>query len=433
MIKRILKKSNLRISIIGLGYVGLPLAIEFSKKFTVIGFDIDPLRIKQLNKGFDRTKEIKLNLKKNRIKFTSDSKYLKNIDIFIVTVPTPVYTNNKPNLTFLENATTLIGKYIKDQSIIIYESTVFPGTTEEICVPILEKISGLKYINTNKRKKGFYCGYSPERINPGDSKNNIKNICKITSGSTTEIANFIDNLYKLIITAGTYKAETIKIAEAAKIIENTQRDINIALVNELSIIFKKMKINTYSVLKAAKTKWNFLPFYPGLVGGHCIGVDPYYLTYKSRKLGYNPMVVLSGRKINDKMSKYVVKYLINQMNQNNISIKNSKILIMGLAFKENCADIRNTKVIDIYNGLKKYKTKIEIYDPIVDKQQALKEYNIKIIKKLSTNYYDSVIIAVAHNSFKKMGIGKIKRVCKKNHIIFDVKNIFPENNTNLKL
>jgi len=322
MIKRILKKSNLRISIIGLGYVGLPLAIEFSKKFTVIGFDIDHLRIKQLNKGFDRTKEIKLNLKKNRIKFTSDSKYLKNIDIFIVTVPTPVYTNNKPNLTFLENATTLIGKYIKDQSIIIYESTVFPGTTEEICVPILEKISGLKYINTNKRKKGFYCGYSPERINPGDSKNNIKNICKITSGSTTEIANFIDNLYKLIITAGTYKAETIKIAEAAKIIENTQRDINIALVNELSIIFKKMKINTYSVLKAAKTKWNFLPFYPGLVGGHCIGVDPYYLTYKSRKLGYNPMVVLSGRKINDKMSKYVVKYLINQMNQNNISIKN---------------------------------------------------------------------------------------------------------------
>ena len=433
MKKIILKKSNLKISIIGLGYVGLPLAIEFSKKFTVIGYDIDPIRINQLNKGFDKTKEIKLNLNKNKIKFTSNSTYLKNNDIFIVTVPTPVYSNNKPNLTFLKKATKLIGRYIKDQSIIIYESTVYPGTTEEICVPILEKVSGLKYINTNKRKKGFYCGYSPERINPGDAKNNIINICKVTSGSTTEIANFIDNLYKLIIKAGTYKAENIKIAEAAKIIENTQRDINIALVNELSIIFKKMKIDTYSVLKAAKTKWNFLPFSPGLVGGHCIGVDPYYLTYKSIKLGYKPRVVLSGRKINDKMSKYVVKYLINQMNQNNISIKNSKILIMGLAFKENCADIRNTKVLDIYNELNKYKAKIEIYDPIVDKQQAIKEYNIKIIKKLYINYYDSVIIAVAHNLFKKMGINKIEKICKKNHIIFDVKNIFPKNNKNLKL
>ena len=438
MQSKILISSNLKISVIGLGYIGLPLAIEFSKKFNVIGYDINFKRIQQLNKGFDKSSGIKLKYKKeNKIKFTSNNKYLQNSDIFIITVPTPIHKNKKPNLSFLRRATVLVGNFIKDQSIIIYESTVYPGTTEEYCAPILEKVSGLKYINSSKNIKkninGFYCGYSPERINPGDNKHNIKNICKITSGSTPKISNFINELYKKIINVGTYKVKSIKIAEAAKIIENAQRDINIALINELSIIFHKMDIDTHLVLKAAKTKWNFFPFYPGLVGGHCIGVDPYYLTYKAKQFGYEPQVLLSGRKINDKMGFYVSEILIKKMRLNKIKIKNSKVLIMGLTFKENCSDIRNTRIIDIIKKLKIYGLKTEIYDPLVESKIAFEEYNIKLIKNLKNKSYDSVIIAVAHSIFRKMGINKIRKLCKKKNVIFDVKNIFPLDEQSIKL
>ena len=428
MKRKSFKKNKYKISIIGLGYVGLPLAIEFGKKFDVVGFDTNYQRLKELKLGFDRNSEIKKNdLKKiKKLIFTSDLKDLENCNIYIIAVPTPIYKDKTPNLSFLENATKLVAKVLKPGNIVIYESTVYPGTTDDFCAPILEKISGLKYItfkNQDNVKKGFYCGYSPERINPGDKKHTIKNVCKIISGSTPKVTNIINNLYKKIISAGTYKAENIRVAEAAKIIENTQRDINIALINELKIIFDKLDINTFSVLNAASTKWNFLRFVPGLVGGHCIGVDPYYLTYKAKSVGYKPKVVLSGRKINDEMGFYIAKRFIKKIKNVNNN-KNIRILMMGITFKENCSDLRNSRIPDIIQVLKKNNFNVDVYDPIADPKSIHKEFNIKPISILKPKKYDGIIIAVAHNHFKKIGIKKIQNLCKNKKVIFDLKNMF---------
>ena len=432
-------KNKYKISIIGLGYVGLPLAVEFSGYYNVIGYDINSKRINELRSGLDRNLEIKTkNLKKsNSLFFTSNNNDLIDTNVFIITVPTPIFKNKEPDLSLLTKATKTVGKFLKPGNIVIYESTVYPGTTEEYCVPILENISGLRYLYSNNKHKninnGFYCGYSPERINPGDKNHDLRNICKITSGSTPKISNIIDKLYKKIIIAGTYKAPSIKVAEAAKIIENTQRDINIALINELAIIFNHLKIDTHSVLEAASTKWNFLPFKPGLVGGHCIGVDPYYLTYKSKLVGYKPKVVLAGRKINDSMGFFVAQCLMKEMNKKNIKLTKANILIMGLAFKENCSDIRNSRVIDIIEKLKKNNCKIDVYDPEVDQSKVFIDYKIKPILKVKENFYDAVIIAVTHDRFKKMGIKKIKKLCKKTHIIYDIKNLFGIKNSDIRL
>ena len=421
------KKS--KIAIIGIGYVGLPLAIEFSKKRKVVAFDLSQKRIKDLLKGYDYTFEVSAaKLKKtNNIKYTSIINDIKKCKIFIITVPTPINKSKKPDLSFLENATKLVGSILKKNDIVIYESTVYPGVTEEICVPILEISSGLKY------NKEFFCGYSPERINPGDKKHPLKSIRKITSGSNPRVAKKIDQLYKEIIKAGTYLAPSIKVAEAAKVIENTQRDVNVALINEFAIIFNKLNLDTNSVLDAASTKWNFLPFKPGLVGGHCIGVDPYYLAYKAKKAGHNPEMIISGRRINDRMALYIVDRVTKVMKEKLINITNSNVLIMGLTFKENCPDTRNTKVIDIITNLKKLNINLDVYDPIADKNTVLNEYNLKLIDKPIKNKYDTVIIAVAHNQFKSIKFKHLLEFCKQNSIIFDIKNVFPNNKNTIKL
>ena len=423
------KISDLKLAIIGLGYVGLPLALEFSKIKPVIGFDNNKKRIFQLNSGIDKNFEFDKNLLKKykKLKFTNKKQDLTLANCFIVTVPTPVDKFKRPNLKPLLNASELIGKILKKGDLIIYESTVYPGCIEEDCVPTLEKFSKLKF------NKDFFCGYSPERINPGDKKRTISSIKKVVAGSTPEITNLVNNLYKKIISAGTFKAPSIKVAEAAKIIENTQRDLNIALINELSIIFDKMNIDTEEVLKAAKTKWNFLPFMPGLVGGHCIGVDPYYLTHQSKKIGYNPKIILSGREINDNMGSYVVSKLIKKMREKNISIKNSKILVMGLTFKENCADVRNSGVENVIKNLKKLNCEIDLYDPWADRREIKNIYNIYPVKKLKENSYQGIIIAVRHRNFKDMGIKAIKRLCKTNHVIYDLKYLFLKNQVDLRL
>ena len=417
-----------KISIIGLGYVGLPLAISFSKYYEVVGFDLSKQRISNLRKGYDETLEVKKNtiLKSKNLTFTSNLNDLKKCNSHIVTVPTPIDKFNKPDFSNLISASQMIGKILKENDIVIYESTVYPGATEEICVPILEKYSDLIYNND------FFVGYSPERMNPGDKKHTVENIIKVTSGSNEITANFVNKLYKSIVKVGTYKASSIKVAEAAKVIENTQRDINISLINELSLIFDKLDIDTEEVLRAAGTKWNFLPFKPGLVGGHCIGVDPYYLTYKSKKLGYDPKIILAGRKLNDNMSTHIVNKLLLKMNKKKIKISNSKILIMGLTFKENCPDIRNSKVFDLVKQLKKSRAKVSVYDPWVN-NKIHKLNGVSLVKKPIKNNYDCIILAVAHNFFKKMGIRKIKNFTKKNHIIFDLKYIFPENFSDLRL
>jgi UDP-N-acetyl-D-glucosamine/UDP-N-acetyl-D-galactosamine dehydrogenase len=421
------KKS--KIAIIGIGYVGLPLAIEFSKKRKVVAFDLSQKRIKDLLKGYDYTFEVSAaKLKKtNNIKYTSSINDIEKCKIFIITVPTPIKNSKKPDLSFLENATKLVGSILKNNDIVIYESTVYPGVTEEICVPILEISSGLKY------NKEFFCGYSPERINPGDKKHPLKSIRKITSGSNPRVAKKIDQLYKEIIKAGTYLAPSIKVAEAAKVIENTQRDVNVALINEFAIIFNKLNLDTHSVLDAASTKWNFLPFKPGLVGGHCIGVDPYYLAYKAKKAGHNPEMIISGRRINDRMALYIVDRVTKVMKEKLINITNSNVLIMGLTFKENCPDTRNTKVIDIITNLKKLNINLDVYDPIADKNTVLNEYSLKLIDKPIKNKYDTVIIAVAHNQFKSIKFKHLLEFCKQNSIIFDIKNVFPNNKNTIKL
>jgi UDP-N-acetyl-D-galactosamine dehydrogenase len=423
------KKSNLSIAIIGLGYVGLPLAVEFGKKFSVIGFDINNQRINSLNQGYDETLEIsKSELKSAKsLSFTSDKDLLAKSNIYIVTVPTPIDKFKRPNLGPLIKASNMIGEFLSKGDLVIYESTVYPGATEEDCVPILEETSNLEF------NKDFFVGYSPERINPGDKNHKLKDIKKVTSGSTKQAAAFVNKLYEQIITAGTYSAESIKVAEAAKVIENTQRDLNISLINELAIIFNAMNIDTESVLKAASTKWNFLPFKPGLVGGHCIGVDPYYLTHKAQELGYHPEIILAGRRLNDGMSKFIVGEFVKTLAQKNIRINNANILVLGLAFKENCPDIRNTKIIDVVDELKSFNCNVDIFDPWVNSEEVMKSFKIKPVLFLKEKSYDGVIIAVAHKEFLKMGLKKIKTFCKSSHIIYDLKHIFDKSEVDLRL
>ena len=420
---------KIRLAVIGLGYVGLPLAVEFSKKRKVIGFDSKKSRINELNLGFDKTLEINNgNFKINKnLKLVNKIDGVRNCNCYIVTVPTPINKSNKPDLSFLLKATKEIGKILKPQDIVIYESTVFPGCTDEYCVPLLELVSGLKF------NKDFFCGYSPERINPGDKKHTIQDIKKIVSGSSKKVTNLIDNLYSQIIIAGTYKVNSIIVAEAAKVIENTQRDLNIALLNELSIIFDKLKINTSEVISAAKTKWNFMPFVPGLVGGHCIGVDPYYLTHKAEKLGYEPKIILAGRKLNNSMTTYVVNKFTKHLRLKKIKSKNAKILILGLTFKENCPDLRNSKIKDIFENLKNKKLKIDIYDPLADNKEIKSYYGKKQISKFLFNKYDGIIISVPHKKIKSMGINFIKSLCKDNHVIFDLKSVFNKKYSNFQL
>jgi len=423
------KIKDLQLAIIGLGYVGLPLALEFAKKRKVIGFDINEKRIKELNYGEDKNLEFNKNQLENldNLNFTNNEHDLKSVNCYIITVPTPVDKFNKPDLKLLFNASEMIGKIIKKNDLIIYESTVYPGCVEEECAKILEKFSELKF------NQDFFCGYSPERINPGDKEHTLTNIKKITSGSTTEIADLVNELYKEIITVGTHKVSSIKVAEAAKVIENTQRDLNIALINEISILFRKLDIDTQEVLEAAKTKWNFLPFKPGLVGGHCIGVDPYYLTHKAQEIGYKPKIILAGRELNNNMGNYVALELIDAMKKKNIQIKGAKILIMGLTFKENCSDIRNSGIQKIITELKTFKCDLDLLDPLADRENINNIYKKYPIIKIDDNVYDAVLIAVAHNEFKKIGLNKIKTSCKKNNVIFDLKNLFNSNEVDFKL
>ena len=418
-----------KIALIGLGYVGLPLAIEFGKKFKVIGFDISKDRINLLKKNEDPNLEIskKEFLDSTHLSFSNTVDDIKDCNIFIITVPTPIYNNKMPDLTALKKSSQTVGSVLKKNDIVIYESTVFPGATEEFCVPILEKQSKLKF-NTD-----FYCGYSPERINPGDKKHRLIDIKKVTAGSTPQIATEVDKLYKIIITAGTYKAESIKVAEAAKVIENTQRDLNIALINELALIFKKMNIDTEQVLNAACTKWNFLPFRPGLVGGHCIGVDPYYLTYKANKIGYYPEIILAGRKINDNMAAYVAKEVLKLMNSKDIQIAKANILIMGLTFKENCPDYRNSRVVDLIREFKNLNCNVDVYDPLVDKKKFAYEYKIEVIEKPIKNKYDATIIAVAHDEFKSLTKKQIRAYGRPNHVLYDIKYLLKSNETDGRL
>ena len=413
--------NEVTIGIIGLGYVGLPLAVEFGNKFPTIGFDLNGDRIRELKAGTDNTLEVSDSelLAAEHLSFTSHPEDLINCNVYIVAVPTPIDGSKRPNLRPLESASATVGKLIHSQDIVIFESTVYPGATEEVCVPILEQTSGLQY-NTD-----FFCGYSPERINPGDKEHRLPSITKVTSGSTPEIAEFVDDLYKSIISAGTFSASSIKVAEAAKVIENTQRDVNIALINELALIFEKLNINTIEVLEAAGTKWNFLPFRPGLVGGHCIGVDPYYLTHKAEEVGYNPNMILAGRRINDNMGHYIASTVIKKMVKKGIDAAHAKILVMGLSFKENCPDLRNTRVVDIIDELEEYGVSVEVYDPWVSSDEAKKEYGIDLLSHLEEKRYSGVIIAVAHHQYTKMTIADIRNLCLEKAIIYDVKNLFP--------
>ena len=413
--------NNTKIGIIGLGYVGLPLAVEFGKKYSVVGFDINSQRIQQLKSGHDFTLEVNSDelSQATQLKYTDNLADLADCNVYIVTVPTPINKYKQPDLSPLLKASKSIGQILKANDVVIYESTVYPGATEEDCVPILEKESGLVF------NQDFFAGYSPERINPGDKEHRVTNILKVTSGSTPEIADFVNELYKSIIIAGTHKASSIRVAEAAKVIENTQRDVNIALVNELALLFNKLGINTEEVLQAAGTKWNFLPFRPGLVGGHCIGVDPYYLTHKAQAIGYNPEIILSGRRINDDMGKYVVSQVIKLMLKKRIHVQQSKVLVMGLTFKENCPDLRNTRVIDIIDELQDYGANVDIYDPWVDKQEAKRELGIEPIEKLVEGQYDAIILAVAHKQFKEMSAVQIQALGKQDAVLFDIKYLLP--------
>ena len=424
-----MKSDNLKIAVIGLGYVGLPLAIEFGKNREVIGFDINKSRIDELKKGKDSTLECSLEelQEAKYISFTSNLDAIASCNCFIITVPTPIADNNLPDLDPLKKASEAVGKILKINDLVIYESTVYPGATEEFCVPILEKSSGLKF------NKEFFCGYSPERINPGDKDHKLVDIVKVTSGSTEKISNLVDDLYKGIITAGTHKADSIKVAEAAKVIENTQRDLNIALINELAVIFNQLDIDTEAVLNAAGTKWNFLPFKPGLVGGHCIGVDPYYLTHKAQSIGYDPKVILAGRRLNDSMAKYVVDQLIKEMGDRDIEINSSKVLIMGLSFKENCPDIRNSKVLDIIEELLSLDVIVDVHDPWVNKLEAERSFGLVLKNDLINGAYDAVLLTVAHEEYKNMQPDELRALLKKEGILYDIKSIFPKSSSDLRL
>ena len=412
--------SDTRIAIVGLGYVGLPLAVEFGKSFDTLGFDIKPARVKELRAHRDSTLEVDTAELKTakRLKYSSNAEDLRRCNVFIVTVPTPVDKYNRPDLSPIEGASRTVGAVLKKGDIVIFESTVYPGCTEEVAVPIMAQISGLKY------NRDFFCGYSPERINPGDKQHRLPTILKITSGSTPAVADFVDALYGSIITAGTYKASSIAVAEAAKVIENTQRDVNIALVNELALIFNRLGLDTEEVLKAAGTKWNFLPFRPGLVGGHCIGVDPYYLTHKAQEVGYHPEMILAGRRLNDNMALYVAERVTQLMVEKRVHVKGARILVMGLTFKENCPDVRNSKVADLVRQLEKHGAKVDAYDPWVDPKEVTHEYGITPVAKLVKGRYDAIVIAVAHHQFRDMGIGAIRKLAKPRHVLFDIKYVF---------
>jgi UDP-N-acetyl-D-galactosamine dehydrogenase len=421
--------SRYKIGVIGLGYVGLPLAVEFGKKYRTVGFDINAVRINELKTGHDVTRETTgAELKASRkLRFSAQPKDLKSCNVFIVTVPTPIDQYKRPDLTPLLKASETVGRVLKKGDIVIYESTVYPGCTEEVCVPVLERFSSLHF------NREFYCGYSPERINPGDKQHRLASIKKVTSGSMPRIADIVNALYASIITAGTHQASSIKVAEAAKVIENTQRDVNIALINELALIFKRIGIDTEEVLRAAGTKWNFLPFRPGLVGGHCIGVDPYYLTHKAAEIGYHPEMILAGRRINDGMGAYVAQQAVKLMTERRIMVGDSKILILGLAFKENCPDLRNSKVMDIVTELQGFDARVDVYDPWVDADAAYREYGLRPIRTPKPGSYDAIVLAVGHDEFKAMGVRKIRRWAKKIHVLYDVKYLFATDQTDGRL
>jgi UDP-N-acetyl-D-galactosamine dehydrogenase len=410
-----------RIGVVGLGYVGLPLAVEFGKRFDTVGFDIKRERIAELARGRDSTLETtraELRAAK-RLTFTSDIKALGRCRVYIVTVPTPIDDYKRPDLTPLERASESLGSVLKKGDIVIYESTVYPGCTEEVCVPILERVSGLQF------NKDFFAGYSPERINPGDKQHRLPTIRKVTSGSTPAAAEFVDKLYASIITAGTHRASSIRVAEAAKVIENTQRDVNIALINELALIFNRLGIDTEQVLVASGTKWNFLPFRPGLVGGHCIGVDPYYLTHKAQEIGYHPEMILAGRRLNDNMAIYVAGEVVRLMNSRRIHVKGARVLVLGLTFKENCPDIRNSKVVDVIRELRKHGAEVDVYDPWVDAREAKHEYGLKLVRTLKPRSYDAAVLAVGHREFAEMGAAAVRKLCRRNGVIYDIKYAFP--------
>ncbi len=417
-----------KIAIIGLGYVGLPLAVEFAKKLPTIGFDINDNRVKELNNGKDHTLEVsdedlqKVLSKSDGLVCTTDIKMIADCNIYIITVPTPIDDNNNPDLTPLIKASETVGNVIGNNDIVVYESTVYPGATEEVCVPVLEEKSGLKF------NEDFYCGYSPERINPGDKEHTVSKILKVTSGSTPEIADRIDELYKKVIIAGTFKAASIKVAEAAKVIENSQRDMNIAFVNELAIIFNKLDIDTNDVLEAAGTKWNFLPFKPGLVGGHCIGVDPYYLAQKAQKVGYYPQMILSGRRLNNGMGSYVAKQFIKLLIHNEIAIKGARVLILGITFKENCPDIRNSKVISVVRELEDYSVAVDVFDPWADRKEVFHEFGLNLVdeERLNNNEYDGVLLAVSHREFHELVKKQYENYSGKRPIIYDIKGVLPK-------
>ena len=420
---------DVKIAIIGQGYVGLPLAVEFGKKFTTVGYDINESRVAELRRGKDSTLEVESSELESSeyLTFSSKCDDIKASNIYIVTVPTPIDESNVPDLLPLERASELLGSLIDKNDVVIYESTVYPGATEEVCLPIIERVSGLVF------NEDFFAGYSPERINPGDKINTLTKIVKITSGSTSEVADFVDELYSSIITAGTYKASSLKVAEAAKVIENTQRDLNIAIINEFAKIFNRLNIDTEEVLNAAGTKWNFLKFKPGLVGGHCISVDPYYLTHKAQEVGYRPEVILAGRRINDGMGEYVATQLVKKLSSKKIHIDEAKILILGFTFKGDCPDVRNTKIIDVIKELKDFNMAVDVYDGWANPVEVKRDYGLELIAEINSNKYDGIILAVDHSELKQMGEQKIRSFGKENHVLYDVKHVLSSSEADIRL
>jgi len=428
MLQNPFSNTPVRIAVLGLGYVGLPLAVAFAEHFDVVGFDISAGRVAELSRGEDRTLEVSPDeLKAANMTFSSDTEDLKSCNVFVVTVPTPIDDHKRPDLGALLSASRTVGAALSKGAVVVYESTVYPGATEEDCIPVLEKVSGLTY------NKDFFAGYSPERANPGDPNHRLSNIMKVTAGSTPQVADFVDELYGAVVPAGTHKASSIAVAEAAKVIENTQRDLNIALINEFALIFRRMGLDTSEVLAAAGTKWNFLNFRPGLVGGHCIGVDPYYLTHKAQALGYHPQVILAGRRINDLMGGYVARELIKELIRRGGTPKGSRILVMGLTFKENCPDLRNTRVIDIIGELKEYAATVDVWDPWVDTAEAKHEYGLDVIAAPKDGAYDAIVLSVAHSQFAEMGADKIRALGKPGAVLFDVKGLLPKGQADLRL
>ncbi|MBV8342994.1 MAG: Vi polysaccharide biosynthesis UDP-N-acetylglucosamine C-6 dehydrogenase TviB [Gammaproteobacteria bacterium] len=410
-----------RIGVVGLGYVGLPLAVEFGKHFATVGFDVNPARVAALRRGRDATLEVSRAelAAARRLSFTTELARLRRSNVFIVTVPTPIDNYKRPDLTALERASESVGKVLHKGAVVVYESTVYPGCTEEVCVPILERMSGLRF------NRDFFAGYSPERINPGDKEHRLTTIRKVTSGSTPEVADFVDQLYGSIVSAGTHKTSSIRVAEAAKVIENTQRDVNIALINELALIFNRLGLDTEEVLNAAASKWNFLPFRPGLVGGHCIGVDPYYLTHKAQEIGYHPEMILAGRRLNDNMALHVAGQITELMAAKRIHVNGARVLVLGITFKENCPDIRNSKVVDVVRELTRQGARVDIYDPWASPSECRHEYRLTTVKELRAGRYDAVVVAVAHRQFRELGERGLRRLCRPRHVVYDIKHVFP--------